>query len=203
MFAGFRDFIARRNVVDLSAAVVIGAASTAVINAIVDDIFSPLISAALSSSKIENSLVLTIPTLSHGHVQLKFGTVLLALIKFVLVSAVVYFVIILPLNHLKDIRRTLGNSLPGPLGALSAIISGGKNTKDEDPDKDELADGQSSAETKVGNDGTGSEELSDTRPSGSLEGDTVTKLLMEIRDLLLLMGEMDNKKSKDHSERGL
>ena len=45
MFKGFRDFVLRGNVVDLAVAVAIGAAFTAIVNALVADIINPLIAA--------------------------------------------------------------------------------------------------------------------------------------------------------------
>ncbi|MFB2596961.1 large conductance mechanosensitive channel protein MscL [Herbiconiux sp. P17] len=110
MLKGFREFILRGNVIDLAVAVVIGAAFTGVVNAIVTNIFNPLIAAIFDASDLENVAVWTL----NGS-DIKFGSVLGALIQFLLVAVVVYFVFVLPINHLKKaafaIKKTPAESL--------------------------------------------------------------------------------------------
>lgn len=97
MIKGFREFILRGNVIDLAVAVVIGAAFTGVVNAIVMSIFNPLIGAIFNAKSLDNVLVVTI-----GNAQLHFGTVIAALIQFLIVAVVVYFVFVFPLNLFKE-----------------------------------------------------------------------------------------------------
>jgi len=59
MLRDFRAFILRGNLVDLAVAVVIGTAFTAVVNAFVKDIITPLIAAAGGQPNFAN-LVFTI-----------------------------------------------------------------------------------------------------------------------------------------------
>jgi large conductance mechanosensitive channel len=89
---GFRDFILRGNVVDLAVAVVIGAAFGAVVTAFVTGIVTPLIAAIFGKPSFE-SLTFTI----NGAV-FKYGTVLNALITFVSIAAVIYFLVVQPMN---------------------------------------------------------------------------------------------------------
>ena len=96
MLKGFKDFILRGNVIDLAVAVVIGAAFTAVVNSIVTNIFNPLISAAFKSDSLNNAGIVEI----NGS-QLMFGAVLGSVIQFLIVAVVVYFVFVVPINHLK------------------------------------------------------------------------------------------------------
>ena len=96
MFKGFREFILRGNVIDLAVAVVIGAAFTAVVNSIVTNIFNPLISAAFKSDSLDNAGIVEI----NGS-PLMFGAVLGSIIQFLIVAVVVYFVFVVPINHLK------------------------------------------------------------------------------------------------------
>ncbi|WP_411720658.1 large conductance mechanosensitive channel protein MscL [Mycetocola sp.] len=106
MLNGFKDFIMRGNVIDLAVAVVIGAAFTAVVNSIVKNIFNPLIGALFQADSLDESLILTI-----GTAELKFGAVIGAILTFLIVAAVVYFVFVLPLNKMKehaDARRKAG-----------------------------------------------------------------------------------------------
>lgn len=102
MLKGFRDFIMRGNVIDLAVAVVIGAAFTAVVTAIVTGIINPLISAVFNASSLDHALKVGIPTISGGTSFLLFGSVIGAVISFLAVAAVVYFAMVLPMNHLKD-----------------------------------------------------------------------------------------------------
>ncbi|HEV7849472.1 MAG TPA: large conductance mechanosensitive channel protein MscL [Mycetocola sp.] len=106
MFTGFKDFIMRGNVIDLAVAVVIGAAFTAVVNSIVENIFNPLIGALFQADSLDESLILTL-----GTAQLKFGAVIGTILTFLIVAAVVYFVFVLPINTMKghaDARRKAG-----------------------------------------------------------------------------------------------
>ena len=111
MIKGFREFILRGNVIDLAVAVVIGAAFTAVVNSIVTNIFNPLIGALFNAESLDDALVLSIPTLDGQTAEVRFGSVVGAIITFLIVAAVVYFVFVMPMNVLKqhaDARRQAG-----------------------------------------------------------------------------------------------
>jgi large conductance mechanosensitive channel len=107
---GFREFILRGNVIDLAVAVVIGAAFTAVVNSIVENVFNPLIGALFNASSLKNAIDIPI-----GDATIKLGAVLGAIITFLIVAAVVYFVFVMPMNLLKeraDARRQAGETKP-------------------------------------------------------------------------------------------
>jgi large conductance mechanosensitive channel len=111
---GFKEFILRGNVIDLAVAVVIGAAFTAVVNSIVENVFNPLIGAIFRADSLDNALVLTIP-LPGEDARIRFGAVLGAIITFLIVASVVYFVFVMPMNLLKeraDARRQAGEVKP-------------------------------------------------------------------------------------------
>ncbi|KQO63400.1 large conductance mechanosensitive channel protein MscL [Curtobacterium sp. Leaf261] len=97
---GFKEFLLRGNVIDLAVAVVIGAAFTAIVTAIVTNIINPLIGAAFNAGMLDKTLIVSIPTASGGHAKLLFGAVIGALINFLIIAAVVYFALVLPVNHL-------------------------------------------------------------------------------------------------------
>ena len=59
---GFREFILRGNVIELAVAVVIGAAFTAVVNAIVANLINPLIGALFHADSLDNAMVISILT---------------------------------------------------------------------------------------------------------------------------------------------
>jgi large conductance mechanosensitive channel len=101
VLTGFKDFIMRGNVIDLAVAVVIGAAFTAVVNSLVTNIFNPLIGAIFKADSLDTALVLSIPTVDGGAAEVRFGAVIGAILTFVIVAAVVYFVFVLPINAMK------------------------------------------------------------------------------------------------------
>ena len=100
MIQGFKEFIMRGNVIDLAVAVVIGAAFTAVVTAIVEGIFNPLIAAIFNAKDLAGAMVVQI-----GNATMSFGLVLAAIINFLLIAAVVYFVFVLPINKMKEAQE--------------------------------------------------------------------------------------------------
>ena len=94
----FKDFISRGNVVDLAVAVVIGTAFTAVVTAIVAGLITPLI--AMAGGTSVQGLDFTI----NGS-TFEVGLVLNALITFLMVAAVVFFLVVKPLNVLEERRK--------------------------------------------------------------------------------------------------
>jgi large conductance mechanosensitive channel len=96
----FREFILRGNVVDLAVAVVIGAAFTAVVSALVKDIITPIIAALFGRPDFSN-LAFTI-----NDSRFAYGDFLNAVLAFVLVAAAIFFLVIKPVNYLMERRRT-------------------------------------------------------------------------------------------------
>jgi large conductance mechanosensitive channel len=96
----FKQFLLRGNVVDLAVAVVIGAAFGAVVTAFVRDLITPLVSAIFGAGFF-GGLSFTI----HHSVFL-YGDFLNALVTFVTVTAVVFFLVVRPVNALMARRRT-------------------------------------------------------------------------------------------------
>lgn len=101
MLKGFKEFILRGNVIDLAVAVVIGAAFTGIVNAIVNEVFNPAIGALFDAKSLETAFPVEIPTTSGDIAVLHFGAVIAAVIQFLLVAVVVYFALIVPINYLK------------------------------------------------------------------------------------------------------
>ncbi|QTG80805.1 large conductance mechanosensitive channel protein MscL [Arthrobacter crystallopoietes] len=100
MLQGFKEFIMKGNVVDLAVAVVIGAAFAGVVNSLVGDVLMPLISMLVGEPDFSNFLV-------FGAVR--FGAFLTVVINFLLVAAAIYFVVVVPMNHMIERRnRRLG-----------------------------------------------------------------------------------------------
>ena len=95
MLTGFKNFILKGNVVDLAVAVVIGAAFGAVVTALVQSVLMPFISGLVGAPNFDSFAVLTL----NGN-DIKFGVLLTAIVNFLLVAAAIYFVVILPMNHM-------------------------------------------------------------------------------------------------------
>ncbi len=95
MINGFKEFIMKGNVIDLAVAVVIGAAFSAVVNALVESVLMPLISALVGSPNFDDFAKVTI----NGN-EILFGVFLTAIVNFLLIAAAVYFLIVLPMNKL-------------------------------------------------------------------------------------------------------
>jgi len=96
----FRQFILRGNLVDLAVAVVLGTAFAAVIAALVSDLITPLI-AAIGGNPDFSGLSFTI---NKSHFL--YGHFINALITFLVVAAVLFFLVIKPVNSLMSRRRT-------------------------------------------------------------------------------------------------
>lgn len=101
MLKGFKEFILRGNVIDLAIAVVIGAAFTGIVNAIVGEVLNPAIGALFDASTLAEALPVTIPTTDGKGATLQFGAVIAAVIQFLLVALVVYFALLMPINYVK------------------------------------------------------------------------------------------------------
>ena len=94
MLNGFKKFILRGNVVDLAVGIVVGAAFSSLVNALVKDLLTPLIAAIVKTPDFSAlSFVL------NGSI-FTYGDFLNVLISFLIVSATVYFFVVLPLNKL-------------------------------------------------------------------------------------------------------
>jgi large conductance mechanosensitive channel len=93
MLKGFRDFILRGNVVDLAVAVILGAAFNAIVTSLVSDVLNPLIAATVGKPDFSGVVV----NIGSGHI--KIGNFFNAAISFLIVASVVYFAIVVPLNH--------------------------------------------------------------------------------------------------------
>jgi large conductance mechanosensitive channel len=91
---GFRGFISRGNLIDLAVAVVIGTAFTAVVTAIVADLITPLIAAIGGQPNFANL------TFTVHRSTFKYGALLNALIAFLIIAAVVYYLIVAPMARI-------------------------------------------------------------------------------------------------------
>jgi large conductance mechanosensitive channel len=100
MLKEFREFVLRGNLVDLAVAVVIGAAFTALVNAFVESLITPLI-AAVAGEPDFSGLTFAI----NGSV-FRYGEFFNALITFLIVAAVLFFLVIKPVGALLERTRS-------------------------------------------------------------------------------------------------
>ncbi|MBW3640471.1 MAG: large conductance mechanosensitive channel protein MscL [Actinobacteria bacterium] len=98
---GFQKFLLRGNVVDLAIAVVIGAAFGAIVTAFVAAFVTPLVGVVTGASGDVSDRSFTL-----GGVEFPYGLFLQALISFVLVAAVIYFLVLQPVNRLMERYKT-------------------------------------------------------------------------------------------------
>ena len=99
MLKDFKAFILRGNVVDLAVGVVIGAAFAAVVTALVEGIFTPLL--AIPGETNFGELKFSI-----GGGDFMYGRVINAIISFLSIAAVVFFFVVKPVNALMARRKT-------------------------------------------------------------------------------------------------
>ena len=121
MLKGFKDFILRGNVVDLAVAVVIGAAFATIVTAFTDSVIKPLINAITPASSPGLGVTLIA---GKDSTYVDFAAVITAAINFVIVAAVIYFAIVLPVNVIQERRRRgeeTGPAEPTELELLAEI----------------------------------------------------------------------------------
>jgi large conductance mechanosensitive channel len=111
---GFKEFIMRGNVVELAVAVVMGTAFGAIVTALVNDIVMPLITAIFGKQDYSGLYW----TLNKSKIM--YGSMLNAVISFLMIATGVYFLIVMPINHYNARRRrVLG--LPEPKAAPTEV----------------------------------------------------------------------------------
>ena len=111
MLKGFRDFVARGNVIDLAVGVVIGAAFTALVNSFVVNLINPLL--GVFGTKSLNAYTWCLKAADGGAcgpdstgaaqgVYVGWGAIISAIITFLLTALLVYFVFVVPMNKFRD-----------------------------------------------------------------------------------------------------
>lgn len=99
MLKGFKEFLARGNIIDLSTAVVIGTAFTGLVTAFTNSVIEPLISRIGAGGEADYGIL----RISIGGGQtIDLNVLLSAMINFLIIAAVVYFLIVLPYKKLRE-----------------------------------------------------------------------------------------------------
>ncbi|MFB7126638.1 large conductance mechanosensitive channel protein MscL [Kitasatospora xanthocidica] len=110
---GFKEFLLRGNVVELAVAVVIGAAFTNIVNAFVKGVINPIVGVfgtkdlASYSSCLKGPCEVSPTGEVTSGILILWGSVLSAVLQFLITAAVVYFALIVPMNRLAAHRKSL------------------------------------------------------------------------------------------------
>ncbi len=103
--AGFKDFVMRGNVIDLAVGVIIGGAFGSIVDSMVKDVIMPIIGAAGGAPDFSS--------ITAG--PIKIGNFVNAVVSFLILAAVVYFVIVKPYTALQA-RMQKPAPPPAPAG---------------------------------------------------------------------------------------
>ena len=117
MLTDFKAFIMRGNVVDMAVGIIIGAAFGAIVNSIVKDVIMPPIGLVLGNIDFSNLAAVIkqgstpgpYPTLAAaqaaGAITINYGLFINTIINFLIIAAVVFFLIIRPLTKLQSLTK--------------------------------------------------------------------------------------------------
>lgn len=97
MIQGFKKFIMRGNVIELAVAVVIAVAFSPIVNNLVQKVINPIIGGLFGKPNFNN-----IGEFQVGDATVRPGTVLTALVAFLLIAAAVYLALVYPMNKLNE-----------------------------------------------------------------------------------------------------
>ncbi|MCR5913864.1 large conductance mechanosensitive channel protein MscL [Corynebacterium sp. zg254] len=100
MLKGFKDFILRGNVIELGVAVVMASAFGAVVTSFTEGIIDPLLAAVGGPESIGLGFHLR-P--GNDATFINLGSIITATITFLITAAVIYFVLILPMNKATEL----------------------------------------------------------------------------------------------------
>jgi large conductance mechanosensitive channel len=101
MLKGFKEFVLRGNIVELAVAFVIGVAFATLVNTFVSAIITPLL-AAITPGQIQGFGFRLVSDNEATFINL--GVLINSVIVFVLTAALIYFLLVVPMNKLKERR---------------------------------------------------------------------------------------------------
>ena len=103
MLKGFKDFVFRGNIVELAIAVVIGGAFTAVVGSFTDAVIKPIL--ARIGGADATGLGVQLGAAGDRTTFLDLGTVITAVITFLITAAVVYFIFVVSMNRISERQK--------------------------------------------------------------------------------------------------
>lgn len=123
MLKGFKDFILRGNVIELSIAVVVGTAFTALVSAFTSNIVNPVLAAA---GGVETHGLGFYVWPGNDKTFVNIGAVVTAFLTFLITAGVVYFIFVAPMNRInRMVKSRLGAAEPEeePIPADTALLA--------------------------------------------------------------------------------
>ena len=119
MLKEFREFLMRGNVIDLAVGIIIGAAFTAIVTSLVDDLITPIIGIFMGGVDFSGL------SADIGDASLTYGNFIMALINFLIIAFVV-FMLVRAVNKMKGEAEEAPAEDPGPseLDILKEIRDG-------------------------------------------------------------------------------
>ena len=130
MLKDFKAFILRGNVVDMAVGIIIGAAFGAIITSLVANVVMPPIGLALGKVDFANLLVVLkqgtpvgpyhslADAQAAGAVTINYGTFINTVISFIIVAAVVFFLIVRPIAKMNE-RQKAAQAAAAPAAATT------------------------------------------------------------------------------------
>jgi len=128
MLKEFREFISRGNVIDLAVGVIIGAAFTAIVNSLVNDVIMPPLGLLLGGIDFSNFFVVLkgehLPTLKatqdSGAVAIAYGQFVNAVIKFLIVAFAI-FIMVKQVNRFNRKKEEAPAAPPPPTAEVQLL----------------------------------------------------------------------------------
>ncbi|MGD1119725.1 MAG: large conductance mechanosensitive channel protein MscL [Dehalococcoidales bacterium] len=124
MLKDFKAFITRGNVVDLAVGIIIGIAFGAIVTSLVNDIIMPPIGLALHKIDFSNLAIIIkqgVPAGPYasiaaakdaGAVAISYGPFINTIINFLVIAAVIFFLVIRPIAHLQKPKKAAVPAAP-------------------------------------------------------------------------------------------
>ena len=113
MLKEFKEFIAKGNVMDMAVGIIIGAAFTAIVTSLVDDLINPFIS--LFTGGIDFSSLHVALGEGENAATFNYGNFITAIINFLIVAWVV-FLLVKAVNRVRDAASRKEEAAPAPAG---------------------------------------------------------------------------------------
>ena len=111
MLQEFKDFIAKGNVMDMAVGIIIGAAFTAIVKSLVDDLINPIVGLFMGGTDFTNSYIVLSGEVADGTsladareagvAAFAYGSFIMAVINFLIIAFVV-FMLVKRVNAIKE-----------------------------------------------------------------------------------------------------
>jgi large conductance mechanosensitive channel len=102
MIKEFKNFLMRGNVVDLAVGIAIGVAFTTLVKTFGDNFVNPIVAAIGGNSSKGFGFTIT----DNPKTLVDIGAILNAVVIFVITMAVIYFVVVVPMQKLQSLRKS-------------------------------------------------------------------------------------------------